>query len=306
MSARGSASASWRSRRATGGSRRRGGALRKDGTKFWANVLITAVHNGAGELVGFTKVTRDLTERRRLQEEQLSLARAQEAIRLRDEFLALASHELKTPLTVLQIQLDSLRNHPGTDDPKLATKLDRAARSSDRLTRLVGSLLDVSRIATGKFALDPKPFDLGESLGRLVDRMRPAAAAAGCELSLTSAGPLEGVWDQLRVEQVVTNLVANAIKYAAGTPIEVDVRGDGAWATIRGPRPRPGDPRGRARPDLRPLRAGRRRSATTAGWGSASIWRARSSRPTAARSRPRDADGGGALFEVRLPQRKAP
>ncbi len=205
-----------------------GWRIRKDGSKFWANVLITAVRNPVGELVGFTKVTRDLTERRRLEQEQLSLARAQEAIRLRDEFLALASHELKTPLTVLQIQLDSLRDQFAHADQKVATKLQRAARSSDRLARLIESLLDVSRIATGKFALDPKPFDLGESVGRLLDGLRPAAATAGCELTLTTGGgALAGVWDQLRIEQVVTNLVANAIKYAAGTPIEVSLNGDG-------------------------------------------------------------------------------
>jgi PAS domain S-box-containing protein len=280
-----------------------GWRVRKDGTTFWANVLIAAVHNGAGELIGFTKVTRDLTERRRLQEEQISLARAQEAIRLRDEFLALASHELKTPLTVLQIQLDSLRNHPGTADQKLVTKLDRAARSSDRLTRLVGSLLDVSRIATGKFALELKPFDLGESLGRLIDLMRPAAAKAGCELSLTSAGPLEGVWDQLRVEQIVTNLIANAIKYAAGTPIEVDARGDGAEVVITVRDHGPGIPAGEH--DRIFGRFERAEAIGHHGGMGLGLYLAREIvEAHGGTISARDADGGGALFEVHLSQRK--
>jgi PAS domain S-box-containing protein len=280
-----------------------GWRLRKDGTKFWTNVLITAVHNGAGELIGFTKVTRDLTERRRLQEEQISLARAQEAIRLRDEFLALASHELKTPLTVLQIQLDSLRSHPGSSDPKLATKLDRAARSSDRLTRLVGSLLDVSRLATGKFSLEPRPFDLVDSMGRLIDFMRPAAAAAGCELSLTSAGPLAGVWDQLRIEQVVTNLVANAIKYAAGAPIEVDVRGDGVDATIKVRDHGPGVPAGEH--DRIFGRFERAEGIGHHGGMGLGLYLAREIvEAHGGTITARDAEGGGALFEVHLSQRK--
>jgi PAS domain S-box-containing protein len=200
-----------------------GWRLRKDGSRFWANVVITALHGPSGELVGFSKVTRDLTERRRLQDEQIRLARAEEAIRLRDEFLALASHELKTPLTVLQIQLDTLRAHFPPGDNKAATKLQRASRSGDRLALLVESLLDVSRIATGRFTLDPKPFDVGEAIGRLIDGLRPAAAAAGCVLTFRVEGALTAVWDLLRIEQVVTNLVGNAIKYATGAPIAVAI-----------------------------------------------------------------------------------
>jgi PAS domain S-box-containing protein len=278
-----------------------GWRLRKDGTTFWASVLITPVRDGSGDLVGFTKVTRDLTERRRLQEEQISLARAQEAIRLRDEFLALASHELKTPLTVLQIQLDSLNSHPRGADPKLETKLERAARSTDRLARLVGSLLDVSRIATGKFPLDVKPFDLGDVVGRVVDGLRPAATAAGCELSLTTAGPLDGVWDQLRTEQIVTNLLGNAIKYAPGAPIEMALQGADDTVTITVRDHGSGIPAGEherifgrfERADSIGHHGGMGlglylvREIADAHGGSVSA---------------RDADGGGALLEVRLPR----
>ncbi len=199
-----------------------GWRVRKDGTRFWANVLITAVRDRNDELVGFTKVTRDLTDQRRLQEEQLRAAKAEEAIRARDEFLSLVSHELKTPLTILQMQLDTLPNSlRDPSDDKIATKLGRAAESSGRLARLIDSLMDVTAMATGRFVLNRERFDLGESVRRLVDYLAPAAARAGCELSLHTEGDLSGRWDQLRVEHAVTNLVSNALKYGAGKPVQL-------------------------------------------------------------------------------------
>ena len=201
-----------------------GWRLRKDGSRFWANVVITALRDARGELIGFVKVTRDLTERRILEQEQLRLVKAEEAIRLRDEFLSLASHELKTPLTVLQLQLDTLKARMDASDAKVTTKLLRAAKSSERLGSLVDSLLDVSRIATGRFALGLKQFDLVENAAGIIDALRPAAASAGSELSLDAEPPVVGTWDPLRLEQVLTYLLSNAIKYGAGGAIKVSVR----------------------------------------------------------------------------------
>ncbi|HVZ87755.1 MAG TPA: ATP-binding protein [Polyangia bacterium] len=209
-----------------------GWRLRKDGTRFWANVVITALRNAGGELVGFTKVTRDLTDRRRLEQEQLRLARAEEAIRLRDEFLSLASHELKTPLTVLQMQLDTLHERLDASDHKATTKLLRAAQSSERLAALIESLLDVSRIATGRFALNPRNADLVEIAAHLVDTLRPHAAKVGCELVLAGDASLLGSWDQIRIEQVLANLLSNAIKYGAGRPVEVSIEARAGAAVI--------------------------------------------------------------------------
>jgi len=201
-----------------------GWRLRKDGTKFWANVVITALRGENGELLGFGKVTRDLTERRRMEEERLHLAKAEEAIRLRDEFLSLAAHELKTPLTVLQLQLDTLHDRMDDSSHHVAKKLQRATQSSERLARLVESLLDVSRIATGRFDLDIEEFDLVEGVLHVVDGLRPSAEKAHCELSVVAQEPIVGAWDRLRLEQALTNLLANAIKYGAGAPIVVSVR----------------------------------------------------------------------------------
>jgi PAS domain S-box-containing protein len=213
-----------------------GWRVRKDGSRFWAEVVITALRNKSGELVGFTKVTRDLTERRRLQEEQVRAAKAEEAIRVRDEFMTLVSHELKTPLTILQMQLDTLPAALGDpSDQKVATKLGRAAESSGRLARLIDSLLDVSSMATGRFVLNVTRFDLGDSLRRLIDYLAPAAARARCELSLHTEGDVVGKWDQMRLEQAVIHLVSNALKFGFGKPIQLELsrRGDEVWLDVR-------------------------------------------------------------------------
>jgi len=199
-----------------------GWRLRKDGTRFWANVVITALRDPSGALLGFAKVTRDLTERRQLEDERVRLARAHEAVRLRDEFLSLASHELKTPLTVLRLQLEALRERLPADDRITRAKLDRSNRAGQRLTELVEALLDVSRIATGQFTLHPERADLADIVATAVDRLHETATAAGCALSVTADCAI-GTWDRSRIDQVVTNLVSNAIRYAAGTPIEVTV-----------------------------------------------------------------------------------
>src|SRR3954471_17958975 len=142
-----------------------GWRVRKDGTRFWADVVITALRNEAGALIGYTKVTRDLTQRLQAEQERRRLdadrIRAEEALRIRDEFLSIASHELKTPLTALQLELYGMRapierHH----DERLGRKLSRASRSADRLSRLIEMLLDVSRIAAGQLTLKREPFDL--------------------------------------------------------------------------------------------------------------------------------------------------
>jgi signal transduction histidine kinase len=164
--------------------------------------------------------------------EQRQQAAAEEALRVRDEFLSLVSHELKTPLTVLQLQLHAWRNDAASDRDQRATQLRRATQSSDRLADLIESLMDVSSIATAGLVLTPKVFDLRESLTRLLDELRPAAERVGCVLSLRAGDPLLGSWDQKRVEQAVTNLVSNAIKHGAGKPVDVAIHRHGNEALI--------------------------------------------------------------------------
>ncbi len=188
---------------------------------------------------GAVLVFRDVTEERRAQEERLRLTQAQEAIRLRDEFLSIASHELKTPLTALQLQLQLLREAASPGDQALAKKLERALRIGVRLSTLIEDLLDVSRIATGRLKLRYEAFDLEEAVREVLDRLRESAHQARCELHSTVSGPIPGRWDRLRIEQVVTNLLSNSIKYGAGYPITVTARREGDSAVLevrdRGP-----------------------------------------------------------------------
>ncbi|HVV51033.1 MAG TPA: PAS domain-containing sensor histidine kinase, partial [Polyangia bacterium] len=221
-----------------------GWRVRKDGTRFWADVIITALKNDAGELIGFAKVTRDLTQRVQAEEERRRLdgerIRAEESLRIRDEFLSIASHELKTPLTSLQIELYAMREiGEKLADERFTRKLGRASRNADRLARLIEMLLDVSRIASGRLTIKRESFDLAAALTEVVETMRGSAASAGCALTAQIAGPIVGTWDRLRIEQVVMNVLSNAFKYGAGLPVAISVSAQGDQATIeirdRGP-----------------------------------------------------------------------
>jgi signal transduction histidine kinase len=167
-----------------------------------------------------------------LEREREARAAAQEAVRLREEFLSIASHELKTPLATLQIDLQGLSDGRGACDDRAMRKVERALRSTKRLTALVDSLLDVSRIATGQLALKAERFDLSLVLTQLVDGLQSSAARAGCVLTIDAQAALFGTWDRLRVEQVVMNLVFNAFKYAGAAPISVTVGTDDGGAVI--------------------------------------------------------------------------
>jgi PAS domain S-box-containing protein len=210
-----------------------GWRVRKDGTRFWASVVITALHDQGGRLVGFAKVTRDLTQRRKMDEGRLLLAQAEESIRLRDEFLSIASHELKTPLTALQLQLQGVHRRMVDADPALASRIDRAVRSGQRLADLIEALLDVSRIATGRFELKRECFDLGATVHDVVERLAENAAREGSPLQVNAAPGLVGSWDRLRLEQVLVNLLSNAIKYGAGGPVEVTASAEQGEAVLR-------------------------------------------------------------------------
>jgi PAS domain S-box-containing protein len=222
-----------------------GWRIRKDGSRFWANVVITALRDSAGRLVGFAKVTRDLTERKRAEEERVRLAHeqaarveAEAALRARDEFLSIASHELRTPLTPLQLQVQllvhSLRTGGLTSLPpeRLGAILESAERQTKRFALLIDQLLDLSRIAAGRFPLELEEVDLAEAVRSVVARFESEFARSGSSLTLALDGPVVGRWDRLRLEQVVTNLLSNAIKYGAGEPIELRVEGEGEMVRL--------------------------------------------------------------------------
>jgi len=320
-----------------------GWRVRKDGSRFWASVVLSAVRNAEGTLVGFTKVTRDMSERKRVQEQladrarqQLAVAalgvyalrtpelklvmeqairavretlggrdvgiivagdrhgrdsaggfpihaadgsgkaygwlvvsrdpplagdepsfvqsvanvvatalarahfeeqlraaerttvvernrllQAEQALRERDDFISVAAHELRTPLTALQLKLQGLeRTIQGSGSPAQA-RLEGALRQTRRLAQLVDRLLDVTRVAQTRLEMARERFDLASLLRQVVDDFREPAAHAHSPLHVEVPEQVEGIWDRLRIEQVLVNVLSNAVKYGAGQPISV-------------------------------------------------------------------------------------
>ncbi|CAN95609.1 Protein kinase [Sorangium cellulosum So ce56] len=158
-------------------------------------------------------------------------AEAQVAIERRDEFLLVASHELKTPLTSLKMQAHLLaRLLPRLQRAEVAPERIDAAiqvlnRQIARLAHLINELLDVTRLNAGRLTLARAPLDLAALTCEVVERMRQQLASARCRTELDLEGPVIGHWDASRMEQVLINLLSNAIKYGAGAPIHVVVRG---------------------------------------------------------------------------------
>lgn len=152
-------------------------------------------------------------------------AERERALALREEFIALASHELRTPLTPLKLQLQLLRR--ASSDPELPRHLDPVDRQVGKLARLVEDLLDTSRMTSGSWSLRYERADLGALAREVMASLAGPLEAAGCRVEVQVSGPVEGEWDHARLQQVVENLVVNAIKFGAGMPITVSVRGEG-------------------------------------------------------------------------------
>jgi PAS domain S-box-containing protein len=152
---------------------------------------------------------------------------ARDAVRARDEFLSIAGHELKTPLAALSLQVAGLlRLFQRGDVPDPARVVDRLRKTvgqTERLDALIDQLLDVSRITSGRLKLDIEEVDLAELTAEVVARFADDAAGSGTAVDLRAPESLIGRWDRLRIEQVLTNLLSNALKYGAGKPVLVDV-----------------------------------------------------------------------------------
>ncbi|HEX5749852.1 MAG TPA: GAF domain-containing protein [Archangium sp.] len=152
---------------------------------------------------------------------------AEQAVAARDDFVAIATHELRNPLSALSLQLTALQRtvdagHMPTED-KLRQSLVTARRQTERLERLVSHLLDVSRVSTGHLELEREEVDLAQLVHWVVVRFEEKLAEAGCTAVVRAEAPVVAKVDRLRVEQVVMNLLSNAMKYAAGQPVELHV-----------------------------------------------------------------------------------
>jgi PAS domain S-box-containing protein len=153
---------------------------------------------------------------------------ARQAIRLREEFLSIASHELKTPISALQLHVQllqaALERSPGGIPPeRLRRGLEVVGRQLKRQTKLVDELLDVSRISAGRLELSLEPLDLGALVREVAERFEPELARTGTSLELELVPDAVGQWDRLRLDQVLTNLLSNAVKYGRGQPVRVEL-----------------------------------------------------------------------------------
>jgi signal transduction histidine kinase len=186
-----------------------------------------------------TDRTRAAAERERLLvNEQTARVAAEEAIHARDEFLSIASHELRTPLTSMQlvVELALLTARKGrsveSGPSRVEQSLETVERQSTRLNKLVDTLLDVSRIQAGRLKLELESTDLLAVTHEVLERFASELQRSGSRLSIHGEAPVIGMWDRSRSDQIVTNLISNAIKYGRGNPIEVTVEEKGAHAHL--------------------------------------------------------------------------
>jgi signal transduction histidine kinase len=159
----------------------------------------------------------------------LDVSPLRNAIRVRDDFLTIASHELKTPLTSVELNITSLLRSFKTGriaripPEEIERRLMATWRDSKRLATLINDLLDVSRIAAGRLVLERSDLDLRALITEIVSRFEDQAADANCALTIEAPSPVAGLWDRNRLDQILTNLISNAIKYGRGKPIAVVV-----------------------------------------------------------------------------------
>jgi PAS domain S-box-containing protein len=226
-----------------------GWRVRKDGSHFWASVVITALRDDNGVLRGFGKVTRDLTDRKRvedaqrqLQEQRVQVAREQAAraqaeanVRIRDAFLSATAHELRTPVTSMFGYAELLKRRFDRGDfttERMQKPVHAIVTQAQRLNRLTTMLLDLTWLEHGNVGLDCQLIDLRLIIERVLQELQVLTDQHTIVLDVP-ASPLILEADELRLEQVLYNLVQNAIKYSPeGGEITVMAQPEGQQAVI--------------------------------------------------------------------------
>jgi PAS domain S-box-containing protein len=207
--------------------------VRKDGGLSWVSVAASLVRDSAGTPLFSVNVLVDITGRKTAEEAMLN------AVRLRDEFIAVASHELRTPITPLRLQNHLLKRHLTVGQfasyPQAASVLkmiDASEQQLDHLVRLIEDMLNASRISSGRLALSLEDVNLSDVVENTIDRHEHELVKAGCPVKIDLAPNAVGRWDRHRLEQVLTNLLTNAAKYGRGKPIDVAVSVDSTQAYL--------------------------------------------------------------------------
>jgi two-component system CheB/CheR fusion protein len=214
--------------------------VRKDGQRIFCSGITTPMVDGT--LVGYAKIARDFTTERlrdhtregALQEEQAARAALQKANAMKDEFLAVMSHELKNPLSVIQMNTQLLTRLPGLADDRRIERIARAMQSAvTSQGQIINDLLELSRLTTGKVALERDRLDLGEVVRTIEEAVANDIALKRQSLTVDVPGPIWVVADRIRTEQIVWNLITNASKFTPeGGSIRVSLTVQGAVALM--------------------------------------------------------------------------
>jgi PAS domain S-box-containing protein len=201
-------------------------------TRFY-DVVLQPLRDAQGDMEAIMVHAADVTEKVRARH------RVEAAVRVREDFLSIASHELKTPLTSLGLQMQSVARvarHTGFEHlpaDRLAHLVEVSTRQIRRLTQLVDDLLDAGRVAEGRVRLEPEEVELVSLVREMTDRLADEAARAKTPVTVEAEHEVHGRWDRLRLEQVIVNLLTNAFKYGAGHPVRVVVEAAPHAARLR-------------------------------------------------------------------------
>jgi len=157
------------------------------------------------------------------------------AIAARDEFIAIAAHELRNPMTPIvgQVQLLLSRARREQASPALLQGLETLEIAVDHYVRRATTLLEITRLNAEDVRLEPSAFDLGDLVRACIRKYEQLAGHAGSTLGCDLAGPVDGTWDHLATEQILDNLVSNAIRYGDGKPVRVELESDPEWVEVR-------------------------------------------------------------------------
>jgi PAS domain S-box-containing protein len=210
-----------------------GWRVRKDGTRFWADVVLTAVRDETGRLIGYAKITRDLTERKHAEELAARTLQLQLANKLKGELLANMSHELRTPLNSIIGYTQLVATDETLELNPLATaNLQTVLRNARHLLALINEVLDLSKIDAGQVSLHLEPVDPHQTLQAALALARPLAEEKGLALTLHVEPGVElVVTDETKLRQILINLVGNAVKFTDAGSVDVSLapKGDERW-----------------------------------------------------------------------------
>jgi len=211
---------------------------RKDGSSVEVSIYTAPLHDATGALRGAMALLGDISERKRVEREREDAFRerdrlfvkAEEAARAREEVLSMASHDLRSPLSALQLQSRGLLLHARRESTafgaRMVSGLERMDRGVTRINNFIEALLDASRLEAGRLHLYVGDVDLVGVVKDVLERSKEQLDQAGYVVNLTACESVIGRWDAMRLEQMISNLLDNAMKYGKGNPIDVTVRGD--------------------------------------------------------------------------------